>query len=252
MCGKAVCGNLVLRPDFLRSDAFSLLCYPSTNLSAERIGELEQLGIVGFHCFGPKHIHRWRCLGMGYCGLVLLVQLQGQVAALKVRRTDAPQDDFEAEASGLAIANQTQVGPSLIAHTQNFLLMDYAPGQPLSQWLSKTPRRDIALRATRDLLAQAFRLDQAGIDHGNLRCVTNHVVINNHQPTILDFSSASFYRRAANVTTMMQGLFWGTVIAQQMQSIGLCIDKESSIQQLRRYKKAPRLDNFERLLDLLN
>ena len=174
------------------------------------------------------------------------------MAALKVRRTDAPQDTFAREAQGLSVANQAQIGPQLLAHTSNFLVMDYADGLLLSEWLATVPSRRVAHRVLCDLLRQAFSLDRAGIDHGNLRCVTQHVIIDNHhRPTMLDFSSASVFRRAANVTTLTQGLFWGTVVAQQLKQIGIALNKESGIEQLRRYKQHPNYNSFEDLLNLL-
>ena len=244
-------GSYVPLSDFLRSPESALFCYPDTLLSDDRILEIKNLGVTGVYRFGAKRVGNWQCLGIGYCGAVLLVQTQKQVAALKVRRTDAPQESFEREAKGLAIANKSQVGPQLIAHTQNFLLMGYAAGQPLGEWLSKSQSRDTALQVIRDLLHQAFRLDQAGIDHGNLRCVTSHVVVNDNQPTLLDFSSVSCDRRPANVTTLTQGLFWGTVIAQKMKDIGISPNKENCIQQLRAYKQLPNFNNFNSLLSLL-
>ena len=244
-------GRFIPLPDFLYQSASTLLCYPATELTQERIDELASLDVAGVYDFGSKRIGQWHCLGVGYCGLVLLVQFRGRTAALKVRRIGAPKDSFEMEAQGLAIANQTQVGPQLLAHTPNFLVMSYASGQPISDWLSEAPSRNIVLKVTQNLLTQAYRLDQAGLDHGNLRCVTRHVVVEDNQSTVLDFSSASCDRRCANVTTLTQGLFWGTVIAQQMKDIGISPKKENCIKQLRQYKQAPNFNNFEALLNLL-
>ncbi|MEM6450114.1 MAG: serine/threonine protein kinase [Cyanobacteria bacterium P01_D01_bin.105] len=267
---ETVFGEPVSLHNFLRAPTDSLLCYPATKLDTEciveRIHEIKALNIEGVYCFGPKQINHWSCLGLGYCGLVLLVQCQGRVAALKVRRTDAPQNSFALEAQGLAIANRAQVGPQLFADSRNFLLMDYAIGQALDEWLLKGQSRDAALCVITRLLEQAFRLDQAGIDHGNLRCVTHHVVVHHkqprlyqsrlyqsrlYQPVLLDFSSVSTRRRPANVTTLAQGLLWGTVIARYLKETGIEVDRQTCIQQLRAYKRSPTLNNFKRLLKLL-
>lgn len=244
-------GELISLSGFLQTDARNLLCYPATSLSDERIRELASLNITGIYNFGPKQINRWHCLGLGYCGVVLLVQCRDRLAALKVRRMDAPQKTFEQEVYGLAQANGVQVGPQMLGHTPNFLVMGYAEGPLLSEWLAEMPTCELTLSVVTNLLKQAFRLDQIGLDHGNLRCVTSHVVVCDGQPTLLDFSSVSFERRAANVTTLVQGLFWGTVIARQMKAIGISLDKEHCIQQLRRYKRYPNLNNFEALLNLI-
>ena len=242
--------KFVSLPEFLNGSARSLISYPDLNLSAERLQEIKTLNVTGIYSFGAKRINRWYCLGLGYCGLVILVQYQGRMAALKVRRTDAPQASFEKEAQMMAIANRAQVGPQLLAHTDNFLVMDYAAGLPIGVWLTKTAKREQAISIVFDLMHQAFRLDQIGLDHGNLRCVTEHVVVDS-SPIILDFSSASNQRRAANVTTLVQGLLWGTAIAQYLQNLDILVDREQCIQQLRAYKKAPNLNSFKNVLALL-
>ncbi|MFK8186681.1 MAG: hypothetical protein AB8B99_25170 [Phormidesmis sp.] len=245
-------GELISLSDFLQSGARKLLCYPAVSLDEGRRRELLTLGVTGIYNFGPKQIAQWHCLGLGYCGLVLLVRWHDRLAALKIRRMDAPQESFELEAKGLAQANEVQVGPRIFAFTTNFLVMDYATGQPLSEWLSVKPTRSDALDIMRHVLAQAFRLDQVGMDHGNLRCVTHHVVVSDRkQPMLLDFSSVSFQRRAANVTTLAQGLFWGTVIARQLKALGISPHKDSCIQQLRSYKQKPTSNNFEALLEVV-
>lgn len=237
----------------LKSQHQRLLTYPDQQVGCDRISELADLGITAIYDWGPKQVQSWHCLGLGYCGLVLLVQHQGHLAALKVRRTDAPQPSFTHEASVLALANTHHIGPRIRDHSNNFLLMDHVSGQPLLKWLQRQQglEKDSVQRLLTQLLHQAFCLDQAGIDHGNLRCVTAHVMITAQQPILLDFSSASTARRPANVTSLTQGLFWGTTIARWLVPKWFQPDKHQCIDCLRQYKRHPTASTFKQLLDLL-
>lgn len=237
----------------LQSPQQRLLAYPDDVVSCDRISELADLGITAIYNWGPKRIQGWHCLGLGYCGLVLLVQCQGQQIALKVRRTDASRPSFAQEASMLTLANTQKVGPRLLGNSPNFLLMDYVMGQPLLAWLQSSnglARSTLQSHLTQ-LLWQAFRLDQMGLDHGNLRCVTGHSMMTSQGPVLLDFSSASTTRRSANVTSLTQGLFWGTTLAPLLVPHWFQPDIQHCIETLRHYKHHPTTDNFQRLLNLL-
>lgn len=239
--------------EILQSPHQRLLAYPGDVVGCDRISELADLGVTAIYDWGPKQIQSWHCLGLGYCGLVLLVQCQGQQIALKVRRTDASHASLAQEASMLTLANTQQVGPQLLGHSPNFLLMDYVMGQPLLAWLQGThswTRATLQSHLTQ-LLWQAFQLDQVGLDHGNLRCVTAHSIVTSQGPVLLDFSSASTTRRPANVTTLTQGLFWGTTIAPLLVPHWFHPDIQPCIERLRRYKHHPTTKSFQRLLDLL-
>lgn len=239
--------------EVLQSPHQRLLAYPDDRVGCDRISALSDLGITAIYDWGPKQIQGWHCLGLGYCGLVLLVQCQGQQIALKVRRTDASRPSFAQEASMLTLANTHQVGPQLLGNSPNFLLMDHVVGQPLLAWLQSAPAltRTTLKAQLIQLLWQAFQLDQAGLDHGNLRCVTAHSIVTTQGPVLLDFSSASTTRRPANVTSLTQGLFWGTTVASLLVPHWFRPNKQHCIEKLRHYKRHPTKENFHRLLNLL-
>ena len=239
--------------EFLRTPQQTLLTYPQASLTANRIAELQALGVTAIYDWGPKQIQRWRCLGLGYCGLVLLVEYQGQYAALKVRRSDAPRKSFAHEAAMLTLANAHHIGPQLLNVSANYLLMDYVAGQPLCNWLQLNTTLDISRvqNMLSQILQQAFRLDQVGLDHGNLRCVTAHTMVTPTQAVILDFSSASTSRRPANVTSLTPGLCWGTTIASLLVPHWISPDQEQCIDCLRQYKHDPSQHKFDQLLSIL-
>ncbi len=238
---------------FLHTPQRSLLAYPHDQLSSSRITQLQSLGVTGIYNYGSKSIQGWHCLGLGYCGLVLLVQYQDRPVALKVRRVDAPRDSFDHEAAMLTLANLHQVGPQLLAASPNFLLMNYVAGQPLMTWLQAHEPLEASLVQQRliQLLEQAFRLDQVGLDHGNLRCVTAHCIVTAKQPILLDFSNSSTRRRQANLTSLTSGLFWGTIISRLLVPYGIQPNQKQCIDCLRQYKHSPTLSNFNQLLSIL-
>ncbi|WP_299493473.1 serine/threonine protein kinase [Acaryochloris sp. IP29b_bin.137] len=239
--------------EVLQSPQQRLLAYPDDRVGCDRISELADLGITAIYDWGPRQVQGWHCLGLGYCGLVLLAQCQGEQVALKVRRTDASRASLTHEATMLTLANTQKIGPRLLGNSPNFLRMDYVKGHPLLAWLqSPLALSRVTLQShLTQLLWQAFQLDQAGLDHGNLRCVTAHSIVTTQGPVLLDFSSASKTRRLANVTSLTQGLFWGTTIAPLLVPLWFQPNKQYCIERLRHYKHHPTLDNFQRLLDLL-
>jgi putative serine/threonine protein kinase len=225
-----------------------LLAYPSgdATLKQQRLDWLGQQGVEAVYGYGPKAIAGFPVLGLGYCGLVILVRRGRESLALKLRRSDSPSPSFAPEAAALALANGLGVGPQLMAANADAMLMEHLAGPRLLDWL-QSPAADFeqTWMLLQQLLEQAFRLDQAGLDHGDLRCVTEHgrlarapgatkssamavlaspsiapraaeVECQGDRPraTLIDFSRASRERRPANVTSLTQGLFLSTAIAR--------------------------------------
>lgn len=247
-----------------------LLAYPSGESAAiaQRLTWLQAQGVSAIHRHGPKPIEGWSTLGLGYRGLVLLAQYRGRPVALKLRRTNAPDVDLRAEAASLVAANQVGVGPRLLAAQEDCLLMDYCPGPGLLQWLEQVaPDQARVWGLLSQLLDQAFALDQIGLDHGDLRCVTEHVRVqgdasgplHSDRPRLIDFGSASRDRRPANLTTLTQGLFIGTAIAAYLQhrfegSALACATgprRTALIDCLRQYKSHPGSNAHRVLLNFL-
>ena len=245
----------VLTPEqFWHSPARQLLAYPSGNeeIVANRWTELQLHAIDGIYADGPKHLAGQRILGVGYCGVVLRVQHQGTDRVLKVRREPAPKSSLETEAKRLIQANAVGVGPQYVAHSNNFLLMDYVSGPMLVDWLRTSPSAEAVYSVVSQLIHQAYRLDQAGLDHGDLHCITAHALVQVASPVLIDFGGASLARRPANVTTLVQGLFISTQISRLLRPWFPEVNRSALIEHLRCYKQQPSAYNLERLLTYLN
>ncbi|MEO1508002.1 MAG: serine/threonine protein kinase [Cyanobacteria bacterium J06633_23] len=238
---------------FWHSPARQLLAYPSGDETtlARRWAELQTYQIDAIFPHGPQTLMGLDILGLGYCGVVLNVRHQGRCRVLKIRREPAPQASLRPEAAMQLRANAVGVGPQHIAHSDNFLLMDHIDGPMLVDWLQSFQPAEAIHRVVRQLIHQAYRLDQAGLDHGDLRCITAHGLVQAKGPVLIDFSGASLNRRPANVTTLVQGLFISTHIAQLLRPWFSSVNKAELINYLRRYKQQPSLPQVNLLLSYL-
>ncbi|MEM8614309.1 MAG: RIO1 family regulatory kinase/ATPase, partial [Cyanobacteria bacterium P01_H01_bin.105] len=226
---------------FWQSLARQLLAYPGGDVETltHRWVELQALDIGAVYDYGPETLAGLKMIGLGYCGVVLRVRHGGNDRVLKIRREPAPQSSLHREANMLMRANEVSVGPQYVAHSDNFLLMDYVQGPTLVDWLQQSHATEDVHRVVTQLIHQAYRLDQAGLDHGDLRCITAHALVQADAPVLIDFSSSSLDRRPANVTTLVQGLFIGTKLAQPLRSWFPQLNKAELVKYLRKYKQQP-------------
>lgn len=221
--------------EFWHSPARQLLAYPhgADDVLADRWAELQTFGIEVIYSYGPETLAGLEILGVGYCGIVLLVRHQGQERVLKILRDPAPKASLQTEAGMLRRANAVNVGPQHITHSDNFLLIDYIGGPMLVDWLQISQSAKAIYSVVSQLIHQAYCLDQVGLDHGDLRCITAHALVQPHSPILIDFSRASLDRRPANVTTLVQGLFISTHIAKLLLPWFPQVKKTELIEHLR-------------------
>lgn len=232
-----------------------LLSYPENDLvqQAEYCQQLRQLGVEGLVVAGPVRLAGLPLLGVGYCGLVLAGVWQGRDVAIKIRRRSCQQADLNEEARILRQANLLNIGPRLYCQQGDLLVMERLNGQPLASWLRQLNAEDAPeLRnILRRLLWQGFYLDQAGIDHGALRCAAEHVFIDGERLCIIDFSHSSTKRRPNNLTSLVSGLLWGTKLAQDIRRLLLLPERDALSPWLQDYKKQPEPRQFRALLHAL-
>ena len=238
---------------FWQRPSRQLLAYPSgdANTLTRRWGELQALNLEFIESYGPETLAGLNVLGLGYCGVVLRVRHQGKLRVLKVLRAPAPQISLQKEATMLIRANAVGVGPKHITHSDHFLLMDYISGPMLVDWLQTLQSIESIQKVISQLIHQAYQLDQVGLDHGDLRCITAHALIQPAGPVLIDFSGASLNRRPANVTTLAQGLFISTHVANLLRPWFPHVNKLDVIEHLRSYKLQPSSNHVSRLLKYL-
>lgn len=230
----------------------SVLCYPkvSSEELQKRIDELREHGVKAVEFAGETSAFNVPVLGKGFVGIVVIAHLDGQRAALKIRRVDADRLGLQHEAQMLAKANSVQVGPKLMGVSKNFLLMQLIDGNLLPDWLEKHKEKDHVRKVLNDILEQCWRLDNIGLDQGELNKAPKHLIINKQQkPWIVDFETASIDRKPSNVTSVCQFLFTsgGAVATAVAETLGER-NREEIINALRLYKKDKIRENFDRVL----
>jgi putative serine/threonine protein kinase len=150
----------------------------------------------------------------------------------------------------LSTANSANVAPKLITASKNFLLTQLIDGELLPNWLET--HKDVAevKQVLMEVLEQCFRLDQAGLDHGELSKAPKHLLVDKAQkPFIVDFETASVERKVANVTAICQYLFTSNSSASKiLAEIFGERNRLKLVEALKTYKKNRTRSNFESLL----
>jgi len=242
--------------DRLSEEKFArVICYPAGHPKEleRRLCEMRMLGIKALCFAGDKKIGNVSILGKGYVGIVVSACTEMGKTALKIRRTDADRETMKHEAEMLKIANSVNVGPKLIGFTQNLLLMDFIEGALLPMWIERVMREKNAVKrirgVLRNVLEQCRRLDEVGLDHGELSRAPRHIIVDNEDdPWILDFETASTTRRVSNVTSICQFLFLKGKTANLISEATNHNVEDKLIPFLRSYKRNSTQKNFNEIL----
>ena len=238
----------------LQEPYVSVLCFPNPNEVEvkTRLEELRSHGVNALEFSGSASVFgvATPVLGKGFVGIVVIAHLNGQRVAIKIRRTDADRADLLHEGDMLLKANSIAVGPKLIASSKNFLLMQLVDGDLLPNWLKTNKNKTAVKQVLGEVLEQCFRLDSAGLDHGELSKAPKHLLVDKAEKSfIVDFETASVERRVANVTAVCQYLFGGNSSAAKiLDEIFGEKDRLELIDVLKAYKKNKTTENFESLL----
>jgi putative serine/threonine protein kinase len=231
----------------------SILCFPKPNEDELRcrIQELRSLGVLALEFSGPASVFGVAIpvLGKGFVGIVAIAHLNAQRVAVKIRRTDADRANLLHEAAMIFKANTVDVAPKLVASSKNFLLMQLIDGDLLPNWLKTHTEKEAAKRILGEVLEQCYRLDEAGLDHGELSKAPKHLLVDKSERAfIVDFETSSIERRVSNVTAVCQYLFAGNSGASKILGDVFGVkDRLGLIDVMRAYKKNRNRENFEAL-----
>ena len=248
--------SFILTENLAEEPYSSIIGYPHPTMRQVRlrISEFERLGIRSVSFTGPTSIGKLGVLGKGYVGVVVLAKRGTKKIALKIRRTDSQRSSMKGEAELLKIVNWVKVGPKFYDATKNCLVMEYVEGLKIGDWVKSVTGRGSATRiksVVKKVLEDCYRLDRAGLDHGELSSISKHVIVGKTKQTMIDFESSSTQRRVSNVTSATQAIFIGSEISKKIQRIYRNPTKKEIIDSLRLYKKDGSRQSFESLLDVL-
>ncbi|MGQ9759299.1 MAG: RIO1 family regulatory kinase/ATPase domain-containing protein [Candidatus Methanomethylicaceae archaeon] len=210
--------------------------------------DLRGIGVDGVISEGKIEINRFRVLGKGCVGIVLLGLLRGEEVALKVLRVDADRRSLRREGDLLKIVNGAGIGPKIVAVKDTVIAMEYIKGETFLKWLSGQGDTDAVRRVVKELLAQCYTLDRIGIDHGELSEARKHILIDEKgRPRIIDFETASIGRRCRNLVSMAGYILLKKSVSNALRRhISWDDGRVKSI--LKEYKMAPSLENYEKIL----
>jgi putative serine/threonine protein kinase len=232
-----------------------ILCYPTIEQTEveKRLKELQKLEVQALEFTGDKRINDVPVLGKGCVGIVIIAHTTAGRAALKIRRIDADRKGMFHEGEMLKTANATNVGPKLFDISENFILMQLIEGIHFPEWIETLENKEGQSRlclVLKDVLGQCYRLDETGLDHGELSKAPKHILVDAHdRPFLVDFETSSTSRRVSNVTSVCQYLFLGSQIAPKVKEKLEKIDEKELVRALRAYKQERTRENFEELLE---
>ncbi|MEM3506304.1 MAG: RIO1 family regulatory kinase/ATPase, partial [Candidatus Bathyarchaeia archaeon] len=232
----------------------SIVCYPraSSVEIRKRLRELVRLGVTALEFNGEKQAFNVPILGKGCVGIVVIAHRNDEKLAMKIRRVDADRSMMQRESEMLKMANSVGVGPRLLGVSKNFLLMQFIDGALLPKWLERCRGKMRLKKVLREILEQCWRLDEVGLDHGELSHAPKHIIITNeNEPIIVDFESSSIHRKPSNLTSICQFLFIGSEVSKSISKI-LRIDKSALIKALRNYKANRSQESFFKLMNVCN
>ena len=233
----------------------SVLCFPNPSEAElhRRLQELCSHGVTALEFSGTASVFGVAVpvLGKGFVGIVVIAHINGKRVAVKIRRADADRADLLHEARMISKANTVNVAPRLMTASKNFLLMQLIDGDLLPNWLKTNKDTTAVKQVLMEVLEQCFRLDQVGLDHGELSKAPKHLLVDKaDRAFIVDFETASVERRVANVTAVCQYLFAGNSTASKILSeIFGERNRLELIDVLKAYKKNRTREYFEDLVE---
>jgi putative serine/threonine protein kinase len=236
---------------------YKILCYPRFEQGEleRRLEELERLGVQALEFTGEKSVFGVPVLGKGCVGIVVVAYTESGRAALKIRRVDADRKGMTHEGEMLKRANSIDVGPKLLEISENFLLMQLIEGNHFPEWLGSLGEKEGQSRVRfvlKDVLEQCHRLDEVGLDHGELSNAPKHILVDaDDRPFLVDFETASINRRVSNVTSVCQYLLLGSSTAEKVKEKLGKVDEKQLLQRLRSYKRERTRENFEKLVKFI-
>ncbi len=241
-----LCREIVAREIDLE-EAKEALCYPLVypSLCIDRLRRLRSIGVEKVLDYGRVNVGRIRIVGKGHAATVVLAKHRELgIVALKMRRMDSKRMSLVDEGELMKIASSVGVAPKVFAIDDDFIVREFVDGSTLREFLSENLGNVDTLRKLfAELLRNAYRLDEVGIDLVEISNPLTQVVVecgDPSKPRFIDFESGRKSERATNVTKIVAfivgRMFSGTPVRDLLR---LGIDSVERLRSLAsNYKKA--------------
>ena len=169
-------------------------------------------------------------ISKGYSSEIFLAEnSKGQRLAMKVEKSKSPRRHMvQKEAAHLKIANEAGIGPKLVSFDveNRIILMEFIDGITFGKWmLDSQPSKKILKKFIAALFQQAKKLDEIGLDHGQLAGKGSNILVRKKgpgfEPVIIDFEKSSIVRKCKNARQLEGMLFYNkhSVIAEKIRQI---------------------------------
>ena len=224
------------------------ICHPEPEspLCSRILEELEALGVEAYVPVGERRLPGGlRLLGRGWAGNVFAAIWRGELVAVKVTAPDSRRPTILRECLLATLASAAGVAPRVYACSLHAMIMRLVRGPRLSAYQPRA--RWEAYLVVRRLLYKAYLLDRLGVDHGELTRPGGQVLLEDNEPYIIDYDSASAARRPRNVTRLAAGLSR----IEWVRSIARPSSDPAVREALRRYRAEPTLENLEAVIEAM-
>ncbi len=153
-------------------------------------------------------------IAKGFSSEVFLVKKEKKFFALKIEKLKSRREEMaEREVENLKKANLIGVGPKLFVFDlkKRIILMEFIKGKTFSKWLfglkKNEKNKKILKKFIKELILQAEKMDENGLDHGQLAGRGVNILVSRNKPVIIDFEKASTKRKCHNKTVLDSFLF---------------------------------------------
>ncbi len=213
--------------------------------------ELRDLGVEDIIDRGKVLLHTGvRALGKGQNSIVVTCRYHGELYACKILRPDASRRELTHEAEMLKIANTVNVGPRLVTYSRKVIIMELIEGEDIGEYVKAVQDPDRLKKVIRETLLQAYRLDEIGLEHGELARPEEHIIVGRNKICIIDFESSKYRGRkiSKNVTQIVNALIVGKYKVAEIIRKMLKINTDIILSLVREYKRNPSLEIVNKMI----
>jgi|TARA_Y100000310_G_scaffold12560_1_gene12938 putative serine/threonine protein kinase len=151
-----------------------------------------------------------------------------------IKKPKSNLNTIQHEARFLKILNKYNIGPKLIYHNEEVLIVEYIKGLRIIDWLKINNKNKIKI-IFKKILDECKLLDKLKINKKELTNPYKHIIINKN-PIMIDFERCRFVENPKNLTQFCQFLMSKNVY-EILKEKKLNFDKIRLMKELKKYKQ---------------
>ncbi len=187
-----------------------------------------------------------RKLARGCRGVIYLGNLKNKAVVIKIKKKSSKAENTIAnETKWLKLMNRHDIGPQFILSSNDYLLMEYLPGERIWEFMQHSTRSEIR-RVIRDVIHQCYLIDKMKINKEEMHHPIKHIVIGDGVK-LIDFERCHRSEKPKNVTQFCSFLTSGH-FSYGLENKGMIISKKILVF-AQKYKKNMTEENLQLILD---